>query len=284
MPTKAKKALISCGSSLWSIHEVFKNLNLIKPFIFLSIQRLLVILTHSIIWYMSQRGFLYNLQEIDIEIDKLLDRSVQVDRIIADQSKIKDVEKKAAILEKKVSDLSRVIHNLENEINTILRKIKRSESDLYGGKIQNSKELQAIQDEISSLKKRKGQFEEELFEVMIAKETIEADHADVAAIKKKILHEKNEESSQLGTEKDQLSENLVKLSREKELISSQISADLREKYEKLRIKKNKLAVALVIEDACSACGASIVPAEIQKIKSPIDEYYCQICKRILYYG
>ncbi len=95
--------------------------------------------------------------------------------------------------------------------------------------------------------------------------------------KEKVLHDK-----ELNLEKELLLKNRSRLIVEREPVLDQINPDLIVKYEKLRKTKNRLAVTLVKDNACAACGSSLTPAELQMVKSSLDEFYCKICKRLVY--
>ncbi len=233
---------------------------------------------------MSQRGFLYSLQLIDSQIDKKLDRIGVIEKSLRDNDIVNAAKKLKEDSEKKVSKKKSEIRVIEDQTNSIIQKKKQSENDLYGGKIRNPKELQSIQEEISSLKKRISQLEDELFNLMVETESLEEELGKADAILKDRLSTRSSQVMQLEREKAQLISEINVLNIEKQPIESHIDPELFAKYQHLRKIKNRLAVVVVEENACTGCGNSITLAEIQKIKSPIDEYYCQVCKRILYYG
>lgn len=241
-------------------------------------------MTTSIIKIMSQRGFLYSLQLIDSQIDKILDRINVINTRIQDEELVTNAQFIKNEAEQKATKKQSEIRKLEDQINSIVYKKKESEKELYGGKIKNPKELQLLQEEISSLKNRISQLEDELFNLMIENETLEHELQAAETNLLKITTDKAAEVADLESEKTQLLTELNVLKIEEEPIQAHIDSDLLNKYQKLRISKNRLAVVIVEENACSGCGNSLTLAELQKIKSPIDEYYCPVCKRILYYG
>jgi len=75
-----------------------------------------------------------------------------------------------------------------------------------------------------------------------------------------------------------------KLAIEKTPILTQIENEFLLTYEKLRKSKNKIAVSLIVDNACSMCGNGLPPMEVQKAKSYTDEIFCPVCKRFLYCG
>ncbi len=233
---------------------------------------------------MSQRGFLYSLQLIDSQIDKILDRIGAIEKCLRDNEVVNAAKKLKDETEKKFSKKQSEIRVMEDQTNSIILKKKQSENELYGGKIRNPKELQSIQEEISSLKKRISQLEDELFNLMLENESLEEELGQADASLSDKLSARSNQVVELEKEKAQLNSEMDVLNIAKQPIESHIDPELFARYQHLRKTKNRLAVVIVEENACTGCGNSITLAEIQKIKSPIDEYYCQVCKRILYYG
>mgnify|MGYP001482957209 CR=1 FL=1 len=233
---------------------------------------------------MSQRAFLFNLQFIDNQIDKILDRIASIDVKINSNQEIFESEKILKSIQTKSNLKKAEISEFEFQSNILSKKLLQNNNALYDGKIKNPKELQSVEDEGISLNKRIKIFEDKIFALMLENELIDEELKTRLEIHQTLLIKKVKENDELNSEKQILMDSLDKLKTEKSPIEKQIKKELLEKYAILRETRNKLAVAAISENACSACGNMITPAEIQKIKSPIDEYYCQICKRILYYS
>jgi len=233
---------------------------------------------------MSQRAFLYNLQFIDNQIDKIQNRISSIDVKINSNQEIDESDKIIKSIQEKFNLKKAEISEFESQSNILSKKLLQNNNALYDGKIKNPKELQSVEDEVLSLKKRIKNFEDKIFGLMLENELIEGELKSQLEIHHTLFKNKVKENEELNAEKQILMDSLEKLRTEKSPIEKQIKSELLEKYAMLRETRNKLAVAVISENACSACGNMITPAEIQKIKSPIDEYYCQICKRILYYS
>lgn len=233
---------------------------------------------------MSQRAFLYNLQLFDNQMDVISDRISIIDKIINSKQEILESKKTLDEIITKIETKKSEISEIETQSNKLVLKLKQNNDALYAGKIKNPKEMQSIEEENISLKKRIQVYEESLFELMLINEENEQALKIDTERHNNLLLMKEKEKTALLIEKQALSESLEKLKIEKSPIEKQIKEELVQKYNHLRSTKNRLAVATVKDNACTACGNMITPAEIQKIKSANEEYYCQICKRILYHG
>ncbi len=233
---------------------------------------------------MSQRAFLYNLQLFDNQMDVISDRISIIDKIINSKQEILESKKTLDEIITKIETKKSEISEIETQSNKLVLKLKQNNDALYAGKIKNPKEMQSIEEENISLKKRIQVYEESLFELMLINEENEQALKIDTERHNNLLLMKEKEKTALLIEKQALCESLEKLKIEKSPIEKQIKEELVQKYNHLRSTKNRLAVATVKDNACTACGNMITPAEIQKIKSANEEYYCQICKRILYHG
>jgi predicted nucleic acid-binding Zn-ribbon protein len=224
------------------------------------------------------------LQKVDQQIDSVEDRISLIEKDLSSEGEITSAKKQLSELQLSLENINKEIKKIEVKGAQLFSKIKNSETRLYGGNIKNPKELEDIQVEISSLKKRIAQIEENQLELMIEFDDIQTRfnvHNNVLA---KLIEEKSKNDESLISEKEELKKDLARLLIERQPVVSQIKPDLIKNYDKLRKAKNRLAVALIKEGACSACGNSMTPADIQLIKSSVDEYYCKICKRLVYFG
>ena len=77
---------------------------------------------------------------------------------------------------------------------------------------------------------------------------------------------------------------LEKLDSERQLAVSQIKPQHLVTYEEIRKKKKNIAVTIVEDNTCSACGVSITPSDWQAARSPDQIIFCPSCSRILYAG
>jgi uncharacterized protein len=225
---------------------------------------------------------LFQIQKIDSEIrqneDRLreLERDLQNDSIFSEANHVyQSVLAQLGEVEIQSSDIEKRIIDFKN-------KKQQLSSSLYGGKIQNSKELQDLQKEIESLGKNISSLED--FQLQKWEEI------------EKLRSEKDVQDSKLSLIKAaRLSEvagihsmlNLVdieirRLKVEKKGIRDQISKTLLELYDNLIIIKKGVAITKIDESYCSSCGNTLTPSDCQNAKVHSSITYCSNCGRILY--
>jgi predicted nucleic acid-binding Zn-ribbon protein len=178
----------------------------------------------------------------------------------------------------------RGLKTAEDAVSAVRIKINQSEASLYGGKIHNPKELQGIQTEISSLKKRLAVLEDEQLEAMLAVEEAEAGQTksqeDLVKTKADVA---GQQASLLG-EQGQITRTAEKLQTMRAMAAASILPENLQIYERLRKAKRGLAVSKIDDNACTVCGSPVRPAEFQAAHASQQMGYCGTCGRILYSG
>ena len=233
---------------------------------------------------MNQSPFLYQLQQLDDEIAHAEARLKKIEAEIA--SDIEITQANAALVEAKNFEhlASHAFSEAEHAVKEVRIKIATSEQSLYGGKIHNPKELQDLQSEIASLKKRLSVAEDNELEQMIKQEEAVSLLAQAEKTLREVKDKKASEIALLFGEQDSLVKKVDRLAKERLARLGSISAESLQVYETLRWTKNGKAVALIEDNACEVCGASIRPAELQAARSSSQLVYCDTCGRILYSG
>ena len=233
---------------------------------------------------MNNSFHLYQLQKIDSQVNLALSRIDEIKQLLNENPELIEVKQEfdnqTGIFQRSKSELK----TIENEVETQKNKLQECDSKLYGGLIQNPKELQDLENEHSMLKKIISELEEELLEKMIAHEEIQKSL--------NVVHEKYKEvetnvltaQSLLISEKDNLENFINKATHEREAQVSQLNNTLIEQYEQLRNEKKGVAVANLVDGACSECGTILTPAQRQATKSSTGLFYCPNCRRIIYGG
>jgi len=233
---------------------------------------------------MNQRTFLYQLQLLDIELDKKERRMQEIKNILSFSEDIKKIEKDISLVDTEKKNQSHELRKIADEAELIQAKIKKSEQTLYDGSIRNPKELQSVNTEINSLKNRLSFLDEQQLEIMYIIEGVESQLSILQNSLNDLIKSKNEKNKNLLDEAENIDKNIQKIKTEKNPILSQISNEFLTMYEKLRKTKNNIAVSMIVDNACSVCGNGLPPMEVQKAKSSIDEIFCSVCKRFLYCG
>jgi len=163
-------------------------------------------------------------------------------------------------------------------------KIQQTESSLYGGGVHNPKELQDLQMDVASLKKHLGTLEERELEEMIRAEEAEKGlrlaKDKLAGVQTRL----KDQNLDLANESETLNKDLERLESERRAVAGNMDQAAIKTYEQLRRQKRGVAVTILSENACSACGTTFTASQQQSIHSASQLYYCPTCGRIVYSG
>jgi len=116
---------------------------------------------------MSQAFNLYRLQKIDTQIDQINNRLAEINHILAADENLHKAEELSQNTKNQLFKMQQNLKQKEDEVQAHRIKIETNESSLYGGKVRNPKELQDLQMEIASLKKRLTILEDEQLDIML---------------------------------------------------------------------------------------------------------------------
>ena len=231
---------------------------------------------------MSEALNLYRLQKLDSNIDRINARLQEIEHLLSDDSRVKRAQLKLEKTKQESKQLRIKLNQIEDKVEAQRIKRKTTQAALFGGKVNNPKELQDLQMESEALKRYITQLEDEQLEAMIAHETAEKAENQASKELIQIKGTVAEENASLLGEKNKIEADLERLIREKEAVLQSISPKPLSLYEKLRKTKHGTAVASVSEGGCSICGQALTPADLQSIRVSNRLVFCPNCGRILF--
>jgi len=225
---------------------------------------------------------LFQLQHIDSEIDRHNKRIKEIQTSLDNNVTISSAEQKLESSKQVFIERSNAFNQINDQIEK--KKIKRnqSQSTLYSGKVQNPKELEDLQYEISSLEKSIKTLEESLMQALIDLDESENNLESAKVDLKNARSEFATESALLNAEKEKLLQQVNGLKNKRSPLYKSIQPLFQNQYETLRKRKNGIAVTSVNENSCGACGANLTASQIQAARTPIKLFICPNCSRIIY--
>ena len=240
--------------------------------------------SEPIIELMNQAFNLYQLQKIDTQIAKNDSRLRDIELILSSDTRVIEALQMEGDAKKTMVGRQQAVRTIEELIKALRIKIETSESSLYGGKIRNPKELQDLQNEITSLKKQVSIQEDLQLEAMQLHEESESSFSLASNTHAKIIGEVTQDQATLLGEKSTLEKNGERLIIERQAVLSAVAPENLAFYESLKLKKRGQAVSSAADQSCGTCGATLTAAEWQAARSPMKLTFCPSCGRILYAG
>lgn len=231
---------------------------------------------------MSQISSLYRLQQIDSALDRAANRLHEIETILAGSEILKEAEIRFNEANQTLERQNRELRQAEIRVSGQRIKIEQCESNLYGGRIQNPKELQDLQKEVVSLKKYLAVLEDQQIESMMAAEEAESTAAEASQNLEMVRGQVIEANSRLIAEQSALVQDKARLSLERQAAEQAIPTENLNLYQQLRTSRRGVAVAAIRDRSCTACGANLTPAVVQSASNQLTR--CSSCGRLLYNG
>ena len=232
---------------------------------------------------MSQPDAMYQLQEIDLGILKDRQRLQEITQILANDAALQAAQARVDAAQSKLSPLRTHSRDLELEMQSNEEKTRSSEKQLYSGAIKNPKEMQDVQQEIQSLKKRHSDLEAMLLETMMAVEEAESALEDARANLDAVAASRGDEHRQLLAEKSQLESQVRDIRERREQSLEAIEPENVKLYETLRPRKHNQPMAIMEGNTCSICGVAQTMAVEREVRQGKQLVRCSNCDRILVY-
>ena len=229
---------------------------------------------------MSLAGHLYNLQQLDLEIQERQQELSEVENQLSDDKAMVAAESRLASQKQQLEDAKKKQKSAEWELEDLQEKIKQINSRLYGGKTKDPKELVNLDKEVKGLKSQTTTKEDTLLGLMSLVEEMEA-RAKTTAVEldslKKVWEQRQET---LGPRKSEIEVELAELQGERERLAKQIDSEAFSIYERVRLTRGQ-AVVKVERGRCLGCHITVPTSQWQKAKAGA-LIQCNNCSRILY--
>lgn len=231
---------------------------------------------------MSAALQLYRLQQIDSRLSQVTNRLTAIHTLLEKNADLLAARQRLETAQKEQYEAEKALKAAEVESASQRVKLEQAESSLYSGNIKSPKELQDLQNDIASLKRRLGVLEDSQLDAMMATEAattkLETAQKELEFIQGKVISE----NATLQTEQTSLKKESDNLNTQRQAVLPGISAETLNMYDALRQKRSGLAVSLVSENCCDTCGASLTPGFAQSVRTSAQLVYCPMCGRILY--
>jgi predicted nucleic acid-binding Zn-ribbon protein len=231
---------------------------------------------------MNRSHLLYCLQTIDLEIGHGRRRLEEVEGGLGESEELRQARRALQRAEDELSHWRTTLRDLELETRSLTAKIASVEERLYSGRVTNPKELANLQNEVSYLKRRKGELEDRQLEAMIEVDEREAEVDSKRASLAEIEAEWTQTQERLTQERGELEERLAHLKKERVEMEGMIGTEDLALYGDLCSRKGGQAVALLKGEVCQACRVTLPISQARQARSGDSLCFCSSCQRILY--
>lgn len=225
---------------------------------------------------------LYELQEVDLEIEAKREALASVESRLGESAAIVEARAALAKEQERSAELKKAQQLGEWEVEDLRSKVAPLEQKLYSGSVRNPKELIDLQEQVEHLKKARRGCEDRVLDIMAEVEATQT-RMDTRIEELKRMEENwLQEQSRLAEEQADLSASLARLEQKREELVSRIDSASLELYQALRGKRQGRAVAKVEQGMCQGCRIVLPWSELQRARIGQEPVQCSSCERILY--
>ncbi len=229
---------------------------------------------------MSVVSQLYQLQEVDLELDSNDQAFQRITSQIGESEAVIETQNKLAAESKLMEEITQQQHSVEWDIDDIASKLTKVEEEMYSGRVRNPKELTDLQNETNALKNRRTQLEEKALEIMEQVELATSSLAALKSVLKKLLSEWKSQQRQFSAELKRLKGDISSLKEKRQILAGEIDPQAVELYQGLK-KQRGTAVARVEQGLCRGCRIMLPVSEFRQARTG-SLVRCGSCGRILF--
>lgn len=225
---------------------------------------------------------LLDLQAVDLDIDRLLNRRQSLPELEAYRVAHGEVERVTAAHDaatKALRESTLALDRTTGELDLAERKLHAEQNRLYAGGI-GAREAENLRREVEMLERNKGSMEDEILSLMERREAQDADVERLEAELQAATAEKSRLEGIIKAEWATIDAEIARKEARKADVVSLVDADLLELYEELRRTKEGVAVGRLADGVCGGCHLRLSAAEqAQVVKG--NPPRCLHCRRIL---
>ena len=233
---------------------------------------------------MSRASSLYRLQSLDGELDRRHALLREIEAVLSDSEAPSRSRQALVQAETRLQGARAAVHAEEDTLAAHRTKIEEAERALYAGTVHNPKELQDLQREVESLHRYRPTLEDRLLDAMLGLEEAETGRKSAQEELQRVEQLHATRNDTLMARRDEARAGVERLESEREAALGDVPEQDLELYLQLRTSRGGLAVALLEEDSCGACGLIQSHSSRQSIRMANDLHLCKQCGRILYAG
>jgi uncharacterized protein len=228
---------------------------------------------------------LLELADLDTELGRLdhrrrtLPENAELDQLAERAAKARDA---ITIADTSLADVDRELSRAERDVDQVRVRIERDNQRLTAGQVSNARELESLQSEVVSLRRRQGDLEDVVLELMERRETAqglrdgaateaETVGADIAAV-----------TGRRDAALAEINEQAGKATAARATVVAEVPADLLALYDKIRASSGRGAAELR-RGQCGGCRETLSTVELNEIRAaaPDEVVRHEECRRIL---
>ena len=179
--------------------------------------------------------------------------------------------------------LAHRLGELQSQDAALGARLAEIEARLYSSRGVPARELQAMDEEVGHLRRRRSEMEDAELEAMVEQEPLDAELADLDAERERLAGTCDRLRAEVTDGEAVIDAELATARAERDALAGHLPADLAERYETLRARLGGTGAARLVGNRCEGCHLELPAAEVDRIRhQPEDALVtCEQCGRIL---
>ena len=226
------------------------------------------------------------IQEQDTAVDQLVHRRDHLPEraaLVEHEGRVSAVEAEQSSREERREELAATIARLQTDVGALEARIAEVTRTMHSGAVTVPRELQALQHEQESLRRRQDHLETEELEIMEELDPLTEEVAGLDGRLEELATERERLADALLQAEVDLEEELTAVTGRRAAAADGVDAELLATYEGLRGELGGIAVARLVGSVCGGCHLGLSAVEVDRIKKqPPDALVrCDECGRLL---
>lgn len=163
-------------------------------------------------------------------------------------------------------ELERSQRRLEDEVASLEEKASTTDRQLYGGTVTAPRELQALQDEASALRRRISVLEDELLGIMEQLEPVSAEVARLGAAQEDAAARAVQLRADITAAVKAIDEELAEVRSCRQALAASVPQDLLARYERIRERSGGVGIARLDDHRCTGCHLVLPNREVDELR------------------
>jgi predicted nucleic acid-binding Zn-ribbon protein len=186
------------------------------------------------------------------------------------------------VVERRDAEL-REERRLDDEVRGLQAKAKAEDTRMYSGTVSSPRELQAMQADISQLRRQAAEREDEELEVMVRREALDAEVEALEAAQAALVAEMQTLLAAIETQEREIDAELAVEEAGRAALAPTIPEATLRLYEQVRVNNRGVGAARLVGMNCQACHLALPATEVDRIRHlPEDTLArCEHCGAIL---
>jgi uncharacterized protein len=229
---------------------------------------------------------LLDLQALDSALDRLAHRRrtlPEIEAIEVLDHKVTQLAGDIVLVETEDSDLGREQSKLEADIDLVRTRMQKDQQRLDAGQVSSPRELENLQSEIESLKRRQSDLEDEELEIMEKREVVQTRLQELRDEREQTAATLSEAEQRRDTAFAEIDADHDKTAQQRGELAGTLPDDLLTPYEKVRASSAGVGAAALHRGRCEGCHLQLNTTDLNHLHEAADDEVvrCEECRRIL---